>query len=309
MLRHGCMVAALGIASLPGCIASSGTSSPLHAALTPAPISELPPTKVQYPRSNLSASHQTNPPESASRQVARRTPGSDPNVERNEQRPAPFKKTWHLDIGVRTSGLKLASTKQKLDRRLDIPLKLDVLGVYGNPTTPLDRKSELGLNTMSFGFGRSESERFGWNIYGGFGVGEDRNRRSFLLSTLDVNFKYAAYYAGFAAEYYPWTRPDGNPKMTWTERFQRAKPYFIGGFEVGFVSAEADGDFTVASVTIYKDGETIRDWIFSIPVGVGWAMPLSDRWSFQAVLDYRFHFYRPEEYNGWNLTTGLRWRL
>lgn len=220
-----------------------------------------------------------------------------------------YLKRWHIDLALRVSHTKLSSAEQTLDRRLDIPLRADIFGVYHRPTTTIDRKTNLGLNTIALGFGRTERDWFAWTVYGGFGVGVDRSHQRFLNQQLDINFAYGIYYAGILAEFYPWKIPEPAPRMSWRERFRRSRPYFVSGFELGYVSAEADGDFTVGPVTVYKDGVTIRDWIFSWPIGVGWAVPLNRRWSLQLVGDYRFHAYRPEEYNGWNVTVAFRRRL
>lgn len=306
VFRYHWMPAALACLLLAGCSTTSPAAKPLYVGLTVTLTDSPPRGKTAPPRECLITLYEPDATESRARRVAFRNGKGHPKSQESHHRPGPFKKIWHSDIALRTGGMKLASTEQKLDRRLTLPLKLDVFGVFDSPTTPIDRKTELGLNTISLGFGRCESEHFGWNLYGGFGVGEDRNHQVFLLSSLDVNFEYGVYYTGFAAEFYPWTMPHGQREMTWTERFERAKPYLVGGFEVGFVSAEADGEYKVASATFYKDGQTIRDWIFSFPVGLGWAIPLDEKWSFQTVVDYRFHLYRPEEYNGWTLVTALR---
>ncbi len=308
-LRHQYLLASVVLALFAGCSTSPRVITPFRVALTVVPREKtLDRDNATSPPKWLTL-HDPAPENATARQVAFRTGRFNQKVDRSKQPPEPFKKSWHLDIALRTGGTKLASTKQKLDRRLDLPLKLDVLGVFKHPTTPIDRKSELGLNTMSFGFGRAETEKVGWNIYGGFGIGADRSHQRFLMTTLDVNFKYGVYYTGFTAEYYPWSRPKGYYDMSWTERFEQAKVYFVGGVEVGFVSAEADGDYSIWSTTLYKDGETIRDWTFSVPLGIGWAMPLDEEWTLQTVLDFRYHFYRPEEYNGWNLVSALRRRL
>lgn len=309
MLRHGCIIGVLTFFSIPACqTVRPVTSSPGNGRTLGASRALRRPEVPPYGAS-ISALDRRSSTRLAARLVSLRS-GSLRGVREPETPDADlFKKSWHLDLTLRTGELKLASSKQKLDRRLDLPLKLDVFGAYHHPTTPIDRKSSLGLNTMAIGLGRDESEHFGWNIYAGFGIGADTNHQSAPLSTLDVDFRYAVYYSGITAEYYPWARPRPGPKMTWTERFRRGKPYFVAGFEVGYVSAEADGDLKYVALPIYKDGETIRDWIFSVPFGIGWAMPINERWSFQTVGDYRFHFYRPEEYNGWNLTASLRRRF
>ncbi len=218
-------------------------------------------------------------------------------------------KTWHLDLAFRGSHTKLSETEQLLDRRLDLPLKLDVFGVFDHPTTPIDRKTNLQLMSFSVGIGREENDYLVWTVYGGGGAAANRNHQRFAILQLDVDFKYALAYVGFTTEVYPWRVPRKATGLTWERRLRASRPYFTAGFETGYVSGEGKGDYSAGPVTLYKDGVTIRDWTFSWPVGVGWTVPLSERWSFHLVGDYRFHLYRPDEYNGWNFTSALRRRF
>ncbi len=218
-------------------------------------------------------------------------------------------KIRHFDFGIRTSYTKLSSTEQKLDRRLDIPMRADALGVFDRPTTPIDRKSKMGLNTLCAGFGRKENEYFVWNAYGGLGVGVDRTHQRFLAAKLDVNFDYGTYYAGMSAELYPWRVPGEAKSSAWVDRLRASRPFLTAGFETGFVRGGGEGKYSIGPRTVYKDSDRVEDWLFSWPVGAGWSIPLSETWSVQLVGDYRLHAYRPEEYNGWNFTTGLRYRF
>ena len=53
----------------------------------------------------------------------------------------------------------------------------------------------------------------------------------------------------------------------------------------------------------------MRDWVFSCLGGLGWRLPIDNHWSFSVAGDYKLHFYRPEEYNGWNIITSLRYQF
>ncbi len=214
---------------------------------------------------------------------------------------------WHVDVSIRGSYTKLGATKRQLDRRLDLPMRMDVLGVFDEPYTPFDRRSDLGLTTWSLGVGRQESERLLWTLQLGAGVGQDLNHQRFLTSTLEVDFRYAYYYTGLTAEYYPWLVPLIAGSTTWVERLQASRPFLLSGIETGYVSAEGEGDYTVGGTLVYHDEQKIRDWLVSVPVGVGWSFPIGTHWSVNLSGDYRFHFYRPDEYNGWNWTTALRY--
>ena len=216
---------------------------------------------------------------------------------------------WHIDFGFRTGQTKLASTKKQLDRRLDLPMKLDVFGVFHSPETPLDRKSNFGLNTIYLGLGYQQNDWLIWTFFAGGGAGRDSDHQRFLNLNLDVDFEYAYYYTGVQAELYPWGLPDYLNKLDLGQRLRAGRPYLITGFETGFVDASGRGDFSIAPFKIYEDEVNIRDWLFSYLLGVGWALPVNDHWSWNISSHYSFHFYRPEEYNTWNIVSALRYRF
>ncbi len=235
---------------------------------------------------------------------------SDALTTRRERTPAATtSRRWHLDIGLRTSHTKLSSTEQQLDRRLDLPLKTDILGVFSRPSTPIDRKSNLGLNSAFIGVGRAENEKLTWTWYFAGGTGEDRSDQRWLHLRLKVNFKYGTYLTGVSTEYYPWGRPEYSGLRTWGQRFQKSRPYVYSGIEGGYISGQGKGEFTVFGRGLYKDGVTVRDWVVGFPIGLGWRIPLTEQWSFALAGGYTFHVYRPDEYNGWNFLTGLRYRF
>ena len=196
-----------------------------------------------------------------------------------------------------------------LDRRLDIPLKADVLGVFHRPTTTIDRKSSLSLQTFYLGFGRRETDRVAWTLYLGGGAGSDKDHQRFLNANLDIAFRYLTLYTGVSAEFYPWGMPRYGKDLTWKQRFSRSRPYLLIGVEVGYVSAKGRGHYSLAPLRLYDDAETIRDWIFSTKFGLGWRIPINDRWSVSLAGDYSYHCYRPDEYNSWNLVSGLRYHF
>ncbi len=214
-----------------------------------------------------------------------------------------------MDLAIRNSYPRLDSTQQQLDRRLDRPLMLDVFGVFDRPYTPIDRRSDQGFTSLYAGVGRQESPRFLWTYYIGGSSGKDINHERFLFQTLEVDFKYNFYYTGVLAEYYPWEVPSIHATPSWEERLMASRPFLLTGLESGYVSSEGEGDYVVAGMTAYHDELKVRDWLFSCKVGLGWALPLNDRWSINLSGDYRFHFYRPGEYNSWNFTTGVRFRF
>lgn len=216
---------------------------------------------------------------------------------------------WHADFAFRNSYPRLNSTRQQLDRRLDLPLRLDAALVFDEPYTPLDRRSDFRLTSWHAGVGRQESTRVIWTYYAGGGWGKDLNHQRFLFETLEVDFEYVYAYTGFMAEYYPWEVPAVPSAATLENCLRASRPFLHAGLESGYVSAEGEGDFKVAGMNVYHDEQKVRDWLFSIAVGMGWAFPLNDRWSIILSGDYRFQFYRPEEYSGWNLTTGIRYRF
>ncbi len=226
-------------------------------------------------------------------------------AEKTETRPR--EKPWHLDLAQRGSYTKLASTKQQLDRRLDLPLQTDFLHVFDEPYTPVDRKSDLGFTTWYVGLGRQECEYLVWTCHLGGGLGQDLDHQRFLNSTLEVDFRYAYLYAGVTAELYPWRVPRPMSPMTWSQRLSASRPFLLTGFETGYLSAEGEGEYKFAGIPAYHDDQKVRDWLASVLVGAGWSLPLTDRWSIKITGDYTFHFYRSEEYNGWNWVTALRY--
>lgn len=217
---------------------------------------------------------------------------------------------WHIEIGFRDSCTKLAETKRMLDVRLDRPMRLDVLDFFDKPETPIDRKSDFLLTTLYLGVGRQESDWLIWTVYVGGGMGRDSDHQRKANVNLEVSFKYAYAYTGLTAEIYPWKVPTRRPVESWDQVFRASRPFLATGFETGYVSAEGRGHWKIAPFPrLYQDKVLIRDWITSVNFGLGWHIPVSTRWSFILMGDYRVHFYRPDEYNGWTLTTALRYNL
>ncbi|MBI4716936.1 MAG: hypothetical protein HY763_03965 [Planctomycetes bacterium] len=216
---------------------------------------------------------------------------------------------WHLELGLRGGHTKLAETKELLDRRLKLPMKLDFLHVFDEPYTPLDRKSDLGLNTLYLGLGRQESSWWCWTWYVGGGAGTDSDHQQVLNLSLKLDFRYALYYTGAVFEVYPWGTPEYLNNLTWEQRLRASRPYLLTGGEMGYLSARGRGKYAWVPVTVYRDEHTVRDWLFSFLLGVGWGVPLNERWSVNLSLHYSFHFYRPDEYDSWNLVSVLRYRL
>ena len=216
---------------------------------------------------------------------------------------------WYLDLGFRMGVTRLHETKNRLDRRLDLPRKIDVLGVFKSPVTPIDRKSDLALTTAYIGIGRRETEWLTWNFYLGTGVGGDRDHQRWLTANQEVNFDYALYYTGMTVDVYPWGLSQRGRYINVREHLKAGRPYLVTGFEIGYLRARGWGHFRFAPVRIYSDSQRIEDWLFSYLVGFGWEVPLNERWAFNLSVHYTFHFYRPEEYNGWNLTYALRYRF
>jgi hypothetical protein len=210
---------------------------------------------------------------------------------------------------MRGSYPKLAATAQQLDRRLDVPLRLDWLRVFDEPYTPLDRRADLGLATWYAGLGRQPSDRFIWTWYLGGGMAQDINHQRFLNALLKVDFRYGYYYTGIAGEYYPWPLPDADHRKSLQDLLSNSRPFVLGGLETGYVSGEGEGDYKVSGAVLYHDEQKVRDWLTSINLGLGWAFPISDHLSLNISGDYRFHLYRPDEYNGWTWTTALRFRF
>lgn len=216
---------------------------------------------------------------------------------------------WHLDLGMRIGHTKLASTEQKLDRRLDVPLKLDIFGVFHHPQTPIDSKSNLALNTFYFGIGQQEADWLSWTWYVGGGTGRDEEHQRWLHLNLSTKFDYKIVYTGAVSELYPWGQPEHLDGLDWARRLRASRPYLLTGFEVGYVSASGEGYFAAAPFKLYKDSQKIRDWLFSYLLGLGWGMPINRNWTAHVSLHYSLHFYRPEEYNSWNFVTMFRRRF
>ena len=216
---------------------------------------------------------------------------------------------WYLDMGFRMGVTRLHGTKNRLDRRLDLPRKIDVLGVFESPVTPIDRKSELGLTTSYIGIGRRETEWLTWNFYLGLGVGGDRDRQRWLNANQIVNFDYGMYYTGMTVDIYPWGLTQRGRYANVKEQLKAGRPYFVTGIEIGYLRARGWGHFAIAPVRIYSDSQRIEDWLFSYLIGFGWEVPINERWAFSLQVHHTFHFYRPEEYNSWNVTHALRYRF
>jgi hypothetical protein len=219
-------------------------------------------------------------------------------------------KPWHFEFGFRDGHTKLAETKRLLEKRLKRPLKLDVLDFFDPPETPLDRKSEFLLTTFYLGAGRRESDWLIWTIYVGGGMGRNHDHQRVGTVNLEVSFKYAYVYTGASAEIYPWSAPKRENLNTWSDSFSASRPFLATGFETGYVSAEGRGHWKIAPLPrLYQDKVRVQDWITSLNLGLGWNLPVNRCWSIVLTGDYRFHFYRPDEFNGWTLTTALRYNL
>lgn len=223
--------------------------------------------------------------------------------------PDPEARKWHVDMAFTIDFLKLSETEQMLDRRLDIPLKFDFLNVFARPRTPIDRKSSFSINRLQFGLGKRVSDRVILNWFFGIGPGVDRFHQRYLTADLRVNFKYGYYYTGFRAEIYPWGFIQYHNDPQWAKRFSASRFYYYAAIETGYVNAEGAGRYKFLGIRIYEDRVKVRDWILAGTVGLGWGIPISDRWSIQLSGDYSFHVHRPHEYNGWRITAGLRFRF
>jgi len=216
---------------------------------------------------------------------------------------------WHLDLGFRWNQPKLGETRELLDRRLDGPLSLDWMHGFERPYTPLDRKTDWGFASAYLGFGREVNDWLIWNVSAGFSAGKDTNHDRVFLSTLDVDFKYRFFFIGTNVEVYPWKIPRVEPGMSFAQRVRASRPYILTGFETGYVHADGEGVYRVLWLPAYRDQAHIRDLVGSYLIGLGWDFPLSERFSLNVSGDYKFHFHRPDEYNGWNLITGLRYKF
>jgi hypothetical protein len=239
---------------------------------------------------------------------------------REDSPPTDSARPWHVELGFRNSYTKLAETRRLLDRRLEIPLKFDVFGVFNHPDTPLDRKTDLSLTSFYLAAGRQETDWLVWNLFVGGGGAKDHSHQRFLNANLEVDFRYALVYTGLTAEIYPWLVPRPPPckrgargglsdRMDWSDRLSASRPYVVTGLETGYVSGEGRGHYSLAPFRVYADHEKVRDWITSYILGLGWAVPLDTRWSVNLTGDYRFHFYRPDEYDSWVVSAGLRYNF
>ena len=296
---------ALAMSLCAGCAAPTRTDPPLRVA-----TAWRAPSELEEPRGEGAAPRVPiiNTPKASSPNGSGPSE-TDGGPDKTDEALLPPTKRWHLDLAFRGSHNKLASTKRQLDRRLELPLRTDVFGVFDRPYTPIDRKTDLGFSTWYAGVGREENTHLVWTYYVGAGAGKDINHQRFLYQTLEVDFKYGYYYTGITAEYYPWEVPAVPAAPSWEQRLRTSRPFLLAGFESGYGSAEGEGDYTVSGVNTYHDELKIRDWLFSCLLGLGWALPLDDHWSINLSGDYKFHFYRPEEYNGWNVTTAVRYRF
>lgn len=217
---------------------------------------------------------------------------------------------WYLDVGFRLGQIELDETSKQLDRRLDSLMALDWMDLFDRPYTPRDRKSDWGMTTQYLGIGRRETEWLTWNFYLGYGFGGDYNHDRVGPLNIDVDFEYNFIYTGLTADLYPWGKPKHASYPNWEERFAASRPYLLSGFELGYVRAFGRGYINLAPLgKLYKDAQYIEDWLFSYLLGLGWEVPLDERWSFTTSAHYTFHFYRPEEYNGYNITLAFRYRF
>lgn len=217
---------------------------------------------------------------------------------------------WYLDTGFRLGQVRLEETSKQLDLRLDTLMALDTVHMFDEPVTPRNRKTDWGMTTQYLGLGRRETDWLTWNFYLGYGFGGDVNHDRRVILNIDVDFQYNIVYTGLTTDLYPWGKPKHANYPNWRERFYASRPFLLSGFEIGYVRGRGRGYVGLAPIgKIYKDSQSIEDWLFSYLVGLGWEVPIDDRWSFGASIHYTFHFYRPEEYNGYNITTALRYRF
>ncbi|MCC7292029.1 MAG: hypothetical protein IT449_08220 [Phycisphaerales bacterium] len=217
---------------------------------------------------------------------------------------------WYLDSGFRLGQVRLEETSKQLDLRLDTLMALDTVHMFDEPVTPRNRKTDWGMTTQYLGLGRRETDWLTWNSYLGYGFGGDLNHDRRVILNIDVDFQYNIVYTGLTTDLYPWGKPKHANYPSWRERFYASRPFLLSGFEIGYVRGRGRGYVGLAPIgKIYKDSQSIEDWLFSYLAGLGWEVPIDDRWSFGASIHYTFHFYRPEEYNGYNITTALRYRF
>lgn len=217
---------------------------------------------------------------------------------------------WYLDMGFRLGQVALGSTSSQLDHRLDPLLALDWAHVFDRPYTPRDRKTDWGMTTQYLGIGRRETDWFTWNFYLGYGFGGDPNHDRVANLNIDVDFQYNFIYTGLTTDLYPWGKPRHGNYPDWKERLYASRPYILSGFELGYLRARGRGYIKFAPIgKLYQDSQAVEDWLFSYLIGLGWEVPIDERWSFTTSAHYTFHFYRPEEYNGYNITIAFRYRF
>ncbi len=217
---------------------------------------------------------------------------------------------WYLDSGFRLGQVRLEETSKQLDLRLDTLMALDTVHMFDEPVTPRNRKTDWGMTTQYLGLGRRETDWLTWNFYLGYGFGGDLNHDRRVILNIDVDFQYNIVYTGLTTDLYPWGKPKHANYPNWRERLYASRPFLLSGFEIGYVRGRGRGYVGLAPIgKIYKDSQSIEDWLFSYLVGLGWEVPIDDRWSFGTSIHYTFHFYRPEEYNGYNITTAFRYRF
>lgn len=219
------------------------------------------------------------------------------------------RQSFHIDFGLRVSYTLLRETKKDLDRWLHGPLKTDVLGIFDSPQTPLDRRSDLGLATLYLGLGSETDDCLVWTVYVGGGVGDDHDHQRLANLNLEVDFEYLHVYTGVMFELYPWGKPAVSSRPGFVDGLKASRPYILAGLEVGYVDTEGRGHYSVAPIRLNEHRQTNHDWLVSNLVGLGWAIPMSDRWAFNVSTHYAFHYYRPDEYNSWVVTTALRYRF
>jgi len=218
-------------------------------------------------------------------------------------------KAWYLEFGLRTLFPRLEWTERQLDRRLQLPLRLDVLGLFEGATTVLDRRSDASIHTLRLGLGRQENDWFKWNVYAGGGVWTDKTHERVLTTNLKVKFDYKFAYAGVMVNLYPFATPIYDRYVSTWEHIKAGRPYVLAGLEVTYVDEEGKGQYASAPFVLYSDHEKVNDWLVSGLIGLGWEIPLDTKWALDLSGHYAFHFYRPEEFNGWATQSGLRYRF
>lgn len=216
---------------------------------------------------------------------------------------------WYLDMGLRMGYIRLRETRRELEARLNPVLKLDAVDMFTRPYTPLDRKTDFGMQTSYYGIGRREADWFTWNFYLGGGAGGDYWDEAVGPIQVDVDFNYFIIFSGLTADIYPWGKPLNTTYPNWRERLYGSRPYLLTGIESGVVNAEGRGFIRIWPIKVYRDRQPVNDILFSTLFGLGWEVPVDSRWSLGLSVHYTFHVYRPDEYNGWNVTYALRYKF